>query len=263
MLKNKFVILLLLFLIIMPLSYAKGGGGGSSSSRQTCKEDIWFCTDWKSCQSDGFQTRNCNLVTDCSSVDTPRPSEKESCVFVSELLSNLKCHNLPSLEERVRCRIQLEDAELDTELDIAYLPEECRTKSDVLSKERCVKLYAESLTCWGLKIGQRMGCIKNMLNLGDLNSQRSQCKGDKVCLDNFKKNAHYLIKFRFYELEERAEEAYEKGIITEDQVVDIVSKLESKKVEYNNVGSKLERVKILNEVKQLWVDFVKSIRKVG
>ncbi len=70
-------------LLTITLVQAKGGGGGGSSGggeRPACTVDTWTCSDWSACSVTGLQTRTCNLVSDCSDVETPKkPSESRSC----------------------------------------------------------------------------------------------------------------------------------------------------------------------------------------
>ena len=76
----------------------------------------------------------------------------------------------------------------------------------------------------------------------------------KQCFNSLKEKAYTIIKFRFYNLEERAEEYLEEGKVSEEDVVVFVDALEGKKVEFNDAS--LDRKKeIVLEVKTLWQDF--------
>lgn len=253
-------IFLVLFTII-PLAFAKGGGGGVSPPVEKCAEDTWTCGEWNNCGKDGTQTRSCQLTRDCPSVETPKPEEKASCVYVSKTLKSLQCYNQATLQERVQCRLGLSKSQLRKELAIDYLPEECRTVSTDADKEDCVLLYGKSQPCWDLaNTKERMGCIKNMLNLTDIQQQKHACGTNNGCLRNIQKNVYALIKFSFYELEERAEALYEEKIIDQEKTASIVAQLEEQKIAFNNAKSKEERKQVIQDTKKIWKDFVESVR---
>lgn len=231
--------------VVVPFAEsAGGGGGGSARTTPSCTEDIWNCSSWSKCQKDGTQTRTCALSYDCPSADTEKPAEVESCAYLSNIISSLKCYNLGAIKERVACRLGLSDNDLRNELKIAYLPEECRALSNDADKEDCVMIYSKSQQCWTLPINQRSNCLRQILDIKDL-----------------KKKAYTLIKFRFYDLEERAEMLYEKNLITKEQAADIIANIEEKKIAFNGAKSKGERKQIILETKKLWRDFIFDIKK--
>ncbi len=246
----------------MPLGFAAGGGGGGTSRKKpTCTGDIWTCTEFSECSPDGIQSRKCTLTVDCASVNTPRPSEKESCVYVSHVLSSLKCANLESVRDRVHCRLGLEEAELQKELEIRYLPEECRSILSTKERENCVLLYARSQKCWHLPIGEeRINCLRNILDIKNINKQKEACKNSATCLSSLRKNVYSLIKFRLYDLEERAEELIEKNITTREQAAVIIIALEEKKLEFNKATTKEQRKQIIQDVKVLWKGFIEGLK---
>ncbi len=258
---KKLVLFYMIFLlIIIPISLAAGSGGGGSKRKLTCSEDIWSCSEWGKCQRDEMQYRKCTLVSDCLDKETGKPSEKEKCTYVSTLLSSLKCNNLGSLKERVSCRIDLGDENLEKELEINYLPEECRAISNIADREECVLLYGRSQKCWALEVGEkRNGCLKEILGITEIKNMKEACGKNNECLISARKKLYSLIKFKFYDLEERAEELYSKGKINKEKVVDIIAKLEEKKIEFNNANSKEQRKNIIKEVKTLWKNFILSI----
>ena len=245
----------------MPLAFAAGsGGGGSVKNAPTCTEDIWSCTEWEKCQKDGAQTRKCYLVDDCPNVNTPKPAETGSCAYVSETLYSLKCHNLGTMKERVECRLRLTDADLKKELQIAYLPEECRALNNDAEKEDCVLLYSKSQQCWGLPIGNlRNNCLKKILDIKDIKEEKQSCK-NPACFASLKKKSYALIKFGFYDLEERAENLYEKGLISKEKAAEIITELEQDKVAFNQAASKEQRKQVILETKKSWNEFVLSLK---
>ncbi len=68
-----------------------------------------------------------------------------------------------------------------------------------------------------------------------------------------------MIKFRFYDLEERAEEMEELGV-SEELISEFVTNLEMKKQEFNNAKTKEERKQIILDVRKLWQDFIKDAK---
>lgn len=256
----KLNIILSIFVLFIPIAFSAGGGGGGST-KASCPNDVWKCNVWSECQKDGVQTRACTLDYDCPGVDTPKPTETESCVYVSKLISSLKCHNLGAIKERVACRLGLSDADLNKELEISYLPEECRAMGKVKDKEECVLLYSNSQKCWQLPIGlKREECLRQVLEIKNLKEEKKSCTNPS-CFAQVKKKAYALIKFSFYDLEERAEQLYEEDKISNEQAADIISKLEEKKTEFNKAAEKQGRKDIINETKKLWNDFIQELRK--
>ncbi|MEK6922925.1 MAG: hypothetical protein AABX08_03955 [Nanoarchaeota archaeon] len=262
MIKKNILKLLAIFMIVtLPFALAAGGGGGGSSrSKPSCTEDTWSCSEWGPCKKDEIQTRTCTLTTDCPGVETAKPSEKESCTYVSQVLSSLKCHNLNTLKERVTCRLGLEENDLNRELKIAYLPEECRTITNKGEREECVLIYSRSQRCWALPIGsERTNCVNQILGITDIKIQKESCANDNACLNSLRKNVYVSIILRLYDLEERAEDLQEQGKITKEQAADIISSIEEKKVEFRKATSKEQRKQIILDAKALWQAFVTKI----
>lgn len=258
---NLIVCFLLMLLVIAPLVLSAGSGGGGSVPTTACTQDTWSCSSWGPCQRDETQTRTCYLVNDCPNVETPKPIESGTCAYVSEILSSLKCYNLDSIEKRVQCRLDLTKDDLKKELEIAYLPEECRAISDAGDKEDCVLLYSKSQKCWSLPISSRTDCLKRILNLKDIKEEKQSCNNNPSCSLSLKKNVYALIKFRFYDLEERTEGMYKKGLISKEKAADLIASLEEKKIAFNQANSKEERKQIIIDTKTMWNNFISGLRK--
>ena len=255
---NLLEVFFVMLIVSLPFSFAAGGGGGGSSNpKPACSKDTFSCSEWGECNSQGEQMRTCTMTYDCTEVETEKPAEKEGCTYVSKVLSSLKCHNLGTMKERISCRLGLSDKDLENELEIAYLPEECRSITFAGDKEECVLLYSRSQQCWGLAIGnERNNCLKNLMKVKDLKEDRKNCKNDNQCINSLRKNAYALIKFGFYDLEERAEWLYEKGIITKEKAVDVIASLEEEKINFNNAKTKEERKQSIMSAKELWKNFI-------
>lgn len=249
-----------MFVLSIPIALSAGSGGGGSS-KVSCPNDVWKCTMWSECQKDETQSRACTLDYDCPGVDTPKPEESNTCAYTSKLIASLKCHNLATIKERVECRLGLSGADLNHELEISYLPEECRAMGRDKDKEECVLLYSSSQKCWKQPIGpKRAECLNQVLEIKDLKKEKESCASPS-CFGQLKRKAYSLIKFSFYDLEERAEKLYEEGRINREQAADIISKLEEKKIEFNKAAGKQGRKEIINETKKLWNDFMQQLRE--
>lgn len=177
----------------------------------------------------------------------------------------LKCGNLGTLRERVECRIELSEYDLDTELTLEYLPEECRAISNEGLKSSCIQRYKSVQQCWQQPIGpSRISCVKRQFNLGDIKSEKATCLASNpdnkdTCLLELEDKVYSLVKFRIYDLEERAEELLERGA-NEDVVVTLVTDLEGKKLEFNEAGTIEDKKNVIREVKTIWREFILKVK---
>ncbi|MBI5391242.1 hypothetical protein HZB02_07165 [Candidatus Woesearchaeota archaeon] len=254
---------LLMGVLILTLPFALaagGGGGGSTRDQSTCTEDTWTCGAWSACSKANVQTRSCTMTVDCSTTATPKPVETASCTYVSRLLSKLKCHDLPTLKDRVSCRLGLSNANLAAELQIAYLPEECRALTSVSEQEQCVSLYSRSQPCWKKEGSERKQCLRKLIGIASIPDEKKACGKDPACISVLRKRAYGLIKFSIYDLEERAEGWYVTGIITQDKAATIIAALEEHKVAFNQAASPDERRQVLLDVKAYWKSVIAEVR---
>lgn len=252
-------------LILQFVFSAGGGSGGGGSSR--CDDDIWVCTDWSECSPEYLQTRKCKLTLDCLNVETPMPTENAPCQYVSKLLENLKCQSQPSIKERVKCRIELpEQAEKEAELN--YLPEECKSFVAIGKRESCVKRYINFQKCFTKDKNdkQKVTCAKSVINLGDIKSELTSCnaKADNEktkCHEELTSKVDSIVKFRIYNLEEKAEELLADGRAEKDAVIEFVANIEEKKQAYNDAKTIAEKKRIILDVQKQWHEFVKTVKK--
>ncbi len=196
---------------------------------------------------------------------TERIKEKLGKVDSSE--TGLKCGNLNTREERVKCRLKLEGEERVTEAKLQFLPEECRAKEGE-ERSRCIRVYKLSQECWeNKKDNAIISCVKRNLGLEKpVKEEKEACReleGEEraSCIKNLKESVYDSIKFRFYNLEEKAERLLESGRIDENTVVKLVSDLEAKKIEFNEAKNLRDKKTIVNDVKEIWKEFVKAVRK--
>lgn len=266
---GKIVILLvisLLSILILPSVSAAGGGGGGGGGSSRCNEDIWTCTDWAECSPEFLQTRKCVLTFDCPAVETPKPETVGSCQYVSKLLGNLKCQSLDTVKERVRCRLELPE-QAEKELQLNYLPEECKSFPNIGKREACVRRYINFQKCFTKDKNdkQKVTCGKSVINLGDIKSELASCnaKADNEktkCLEDVVSKVDSIVKFRIYNLEEKAEELLSQGKASKDVIISLVADFEEKKQAYNNAKTLGEKKQIILDVQKQWHGFIKTIK---
>ena len=178
----------------------------------------------------------------------------------------LKCGNLNTLKERVKCRLELEKDEQEEELELYYLPEECAAL-DGASRGICIASYKSVQTCWKFPVGaERVSCVKRAIRLDSIQEEKKKCnalsgKNKSVCVREIKNKAYDLIKWRFYDLEERAEDFMTRGLVDKESVIDFIVKTEENKVKFNEADSKEERKNIILDVRTDWKELVKKIRE--
>ena len=185
------------------------------------------------------------------------PKEKET---------GLKCGNLPTLRERVSCRLDLEEEEQEEELKLYYLPEECRILNGS-DRGLCIASYKSVQTCWKFPAGnERISCVKRVIKLESLQEQKEICNSKigyekNQCKEELKNKGYSLIKWHFYNLEEKAEDFMQRGLIDKESVVDFISKTEQNKIKFNDAETKEERKDIILAVKEDWKEFADKVRE--
>ena len=178
----------------------------------------------------------------------------------------LKCGNLNPLKERVVCRLELEGGEQEEELEIYYLPEECAALSGA-ARGICIARYKSVQTCWKFPIGEeRVSCAKRAIGLEAIQEEKEKCnklagENRSICVREIKNKSYNLIKWRFYELEDRAEDFMKRGLINEDAVVDFVSKTEQNKISFNEAKTKEERTAVILQVREDWKTLADKIKQ--
>lgn len=226
----------------------------------SCKKDIWSCSDWsESCDIYGREQRSCKLSLDCSNVQTPPPPETQPC-------QKIQCANKPTLEERISCRLNLAPAGMARELELQYLPEACRVKTGEAQKD-CIELYRSFQPCWSVKEGkERFACARNVLKLGPVISDEVKTCQEKggvdqaSCKSALREKVLYMIAFRFYDLETRAEELGNRGADLK-AVADFETIVELKKQEFDKAQTNSERRQIILDVRKAWQEFINKVKE--
>ena len=178
--------------------------------------------------------------------------------YTPEEAETLKCSTLSSRCGRISCRISLKQ-----ENELNYLPEECRAL-DGGKRESCKVFYSSVQSCW-LPESQAnpVACVRSQLSLGkNISEQVKACGGNSSCISEVAEKVHQLNKFRLYNLEWKAEYlAEEEGTgISHELLVDLVDKLEQKKLEYNGAAALKEKKQVLVDAKKIWQSFVKKVK---
>ena len=209
-----------------------------------------------------IDAKNTILVAKESEIIEEKPVHEEE----KDDGGGLKCGNLATLKERVSCRIGLEEEGQEKELELYYLPEECRALSGS-EKGICIARYKSVQTCWKFPIGyERVSCVKRSMNLGTIQEEKETCNkltGEEksACVGEIKNKVYNLIKWHFYDLEERAEDFMARGLADKAVVVDFIEKTEKNKAKFNEAKTNGERKDIILAVKNDWKDFVNKVRE--
>jgi predicted DNA-binding protein YlxM (UPF0122 family) len=157
------------------------------------------------------------------------------------------------MRERIACRIKLKQ-----ENELNYLPEECRVLTG-LERAKCINNYKNTIICFNKESdAERVNCARRAIGLqiATIRQAKLDCKGNQTCLNELKEKVFTLIKFRFYNLEYKAQEIMEKYNISESLVIDFISSIETKKQEFNNASSIEDKKQIIKDVSNLWRQFI-------
>jgi len=151
------------------------------------------------------------------------------------------------------------------DLELQYLPEACRVKTGVEQKA-CIERYKSFQPCWSAKEGdERFSCARNVLKLGPLVSDEVKtCQGKKgseqvACKTAVKEKVLYMIAFRFYDLETRAEELGNRGADL-NTIADFETTVELKKQAFDKALTNAERRQIILDVRKTWQEFINKVK---
>ena len=213
--------LVFIFASLIVVSFIVSGAGGGSGGKSTPK------------------------------AETPQVQQPEQII---------KCSELSSLQERVPCRIKKINQGEETEFD----PEECRSFVGT-KRDSCLQTYSAAQSCWSTDNNdERIQCIKNFLKISSITEEKDKCSRlentEKAqCIASLKERVFTMAKFRFYNLEERAEYFMREGA-NEKIVSDFIIAMELKKQEFNNADSIAEKKNTVLEAKEIWKEFIDNIR---
>lgn len=229
--------------------------------KPACTQDVWTCDAWsKTCDKYGNHNRKCTVATDCPEVATPAPDTKKRC-------EQLQCGGLAMLKERVSCRLNLAPAGIQRELEIQYLPEQCRPLEGN-ERQTCVKLYRDLQPCFDQQYPSlRFACAAKILAFGQsVSAEAKKCNEQPMaerstCKQTLREKAFNMIKFRFYDLSERAETLGARGAISTADVADFVTLVETKKMEFDGAADNPARSRIILDIREAWKTLLLKLKK--
>lgn len=232
------------------------------SPKPACTRDIWQCEAWPACDKDGNQIRHCTQTFHCPTAHTTVPVQVQRC-------ATLQCGNKPALRDRIFCRLELTPAGIARELELQYLPEECRAIKNRAGKKICVAKYKSLKSCFDIPVGDaRTACARRALGLGATSKEDDGLCAAKIgskktaCQAAVRDKIYSLTKFGMYDREDQAEDALMKGADL-NATADFVTLVENKKQFFNTVKTDSAREKIVREVDEAWKKFVKQIPAPG
>ncbi|MBI3037057.1 hypothetical protein HYY73_04910 [Candidatus Woesearchaeota archaeon] len=193
--------------------------------------------------------------------EKPQPKAGE---VTPEEAAKYKCSTIDTMRERIKCRLQLKE---ENEYD--YLPEECRAQVNE-SRGKCVSDYHKSQNCWkSLKDDERFDCAKKSFGLvGTVASQKAVCDGltgqnRSDCILQLRDRVDAVVKFRIYNLEEKAQRLIEKGLATEEAATNFITQMEQQKQNYNDAKTVAEKKAVIKGVQRLWKEFISNAKGKG
>lgn len=249
-----FILFFVPMLLTAPVLAAGGGGGGSFFSPTPANETSPTPTT----------TTPVNTTTATPAVTIATTTTSSIAIIPATTTKSILCEQ-STLEERVSCRLDLSEDQQREQLGIIYFPEECR----VLATDKqvaCVKRYRLVQPCWKKPVGpSRSACASKALGIkGSPTSEMKACLRKKsnqrtACQADIRDKVYALIKFRLYDLSERAENLLEKGTAKE-KIVKFVTAMEQKKQAFNETNSYVTRRQILLDSQKTWRDFAIMVK---
>jgi hypothetical protein len=186
----------------------------------------------------------------------PDPEVQEAGKVTPGEAARFKCSDIDSNRERIRCRLNL-----DEENEYDYLPEECRTFIND-SREACVQVYKATQKCWLYKKdSDRFICARSAVGIkGTVAEKKTECDGllgneRADCILDLRENVDAVVKFRIYNLEEKAGCLMEDGV-SQELVVDFVTLMEKKKLDYNEQDTIAGKKEVVSQIRKSWQSFV-------
>ena len=219
-----------------------------------CDQDIFECDEWSQCQFDGQQRRECRLVTDCPDVNSTPPPTQQVC-------PGLQCGQLPTLAQRVECRLNLTEPELAAEFNILYFPEYCKAEETPPEQRECISLYQSFGACWQVPLGpDRFDCARNVIGMGATGDELAACQAEAEseradCAETFKEKVEKLILFHMYEVELKAEMLLSLGRVSLKDTAEFVSFVEERKAQVEKNPTARAWKLLLWQVRDEWQRF--------
>jgi hypothetical protein len=167
------------------------------------------------------------------------------------------CDAPSDIRERIRCRVRL--PETHEARSLPYTPEECRRVGGA-PRQQCLANYDATAFCFTHPADSaREACARGALGLRPLAEMLEECRARTLaarddCLQGLRTRWFWVIKFRIYNLEYKAQELIERGV-SEDLAVDFIALLEQKKIDFTENLDFEPKKRVLREVAQAWAEF--------
>lgn len=184
-----------------------------------------------------------------------------ACTGEKQEQKQFRCADLLSMFDRVKCRLSLTPAEQESELELLYLPEQCFPLAGE-QQTKCVQSYQELRRCQVYNNSRtRIDCAKQTIGLqGNFNQHCADAQDKTACKEEFRQKTYRLIIFRFYELEEKAEELLAEGRIDLQTAADFITLVEAAKIKFSEVQSYEEKKNVILGVRDIWKELIKVVR---
>ena len=154
------------------------------------------------------------------------------------------------MKERITCRLNIPD-ELARQ-GLTFVPEECRVLNGT-DRARCLTNYDWLQRCRHLSADpDRNKCYLAQINVTNIATHRIACGSNLTCLDDLREKVFGFVKFRIYNLEEKAELLADRELITEDQAIDFIQILELKKQSFNDAKNVTAKKAVVKEIQTEW-----------
>ncbi|MBM3282500.1 MAG: hypothetical protein FJY86_04145 [Candidatus Diapherotrites archaeon] len=170
------------------------------------------------------------------------------------------CQNQSSMAERILCRLGFP---VTGQLD--YQPEECRAKV-LQGKLDCYDFYESVQPCWLNETdGERLACARTAIGFSaSIPTERARCEtlntANKVlCKQKLRANVDKLVKFRLYQLSQKALYFHQEGA-PQNQIVAFIQYIEETKQSYSAAGTKQAKIDLIRQVQTKWREFVEQIK---
>jgi hypothetical protein len=139
--------------------------------------------------------------------------------------------------------------------------------ADATEKKECIARYQSFQPCWNLPAGDgRFVCAERALGMGtssiavDIAACQAKAGGAQAsCMQTLKENTLYMIKFRFYDLEQRAEDLARRGADL-GAVANLETTVEIKKQAFDAAQTKDQFAQIIRDVRTSWQGFVNQVK---
>lgn len=252
---KKILLLLTIFLVASMTAYAVGTGSGGSNPEAESEAK-------PAAESEAVvEVAEPALEVEPVLETEPAFAEPAAVSVVAVDYTAEVCHDLETLEERIECRL-IKGA--DALKDEPFMPEECRAIDDDKEQVGCVEKYEDLYPCWDKPGGQeRISCVKEILGLPqEIQHVDEMCgAGMEYCRGNYIEAVYSLIKYRFYDGEERVEDWYEAGRLELADTVEFIAMAVNSKIAFNEAGNRDEREEVINAMIEAWDDVVLKVQK--